>query len=90
MFTSNTVLIRRHYKFLVYFAMAYFTTNFLATKHAGKPLYGFLTWEDYRTPLITVAMTATLSFLFIFIAMIDERITGRTAEKPKKTIDNLD
>ena len=82
MVTSNTVMIRRHAKFLVYFALTYAFVNFAATKISGKPLYGLLTWEDYKTPLIVFALISFFVSLFYLTILIDEKITRRSAEKP--------
>ena len=46
MVISNTVLIRRHCVYLLYFGMIYSASNYYATLKKGEPLYWFLTWED--------------------------------------------
>ena len=49
----------------------------------GRPLYWFLTWEDWKSPAMCFAIDIIFVGLFYGIALLDEKITGRTAEKKK-------
>jgi hypothetical protein len=67
---TRTLFLYEHYKYCLYLGIAYAITNFIGTKMRGKPLYVFLTWEDYTSVLIScgllvVAITFYLSVCFI-------------------------
>ena len=83
MIISDTVLIRRHSRGLHYFSGFYCFSNFVSAKMKGRPLYWFLTWEDWKSPAICVVLDLVFVVLFYGIALLDEKITGRTAEKKK-------
>ena len=87
MVISNTVLIRRHCVYLLYFGMIYSASNYYATLKKGEPLYWFLTWEDWRSFAIVAVLDVVFAGVFYLIAVVDEKITGRT--KSGKNIKSL-
>ncbi len=76
MFINNSVLIRRHYMFLIYFSLLYLINNFVQVKLRGNdPVYWFLTWEDHQSFLICIFVIAVFVSLFLITALLDEWIT---------------
>jgi len=71
-FFTNIVLSRKVLAPLVQFGMFYMFTNFVQTKRSGKPIYYFLTWEDYRSPTLVVIMLLGFSMIYIGLCKIDE------------------
>ena len=67
--TSMTIesiyLNEYHYIFSIPFCLVYCYVNYLETKANSKPVYWFLTWEDYTSPLICAGLE-----LFIIVAWI--------------------
>ena len=57
--------------------------NYRAVIARGKPLYWFLTWEDYTSLIIVAVTIAVFVGLFLGTAIIDEAITGRSASNKK-------
>ena len=68
---SDTVLIQRHCWFLVLFCSIYSFQNYLTVKQKGKPLYWFMTWQDWRSPALCTAITAFFVALFWASAVVD-------------------
>ena len=69
-FTTDIRLDSSHGLKLSPIALIYCFINFVATKVRGKPLYWFLDWEDYKSPLISLAITATFVIAFQGIASL--------------------
>ena len=82
--TSDTVLIKRHAKGMVYLALTYGVWNFIQTKRKGSYIYPFLPWTDWKTPAIIVFSIASTTAFFLLLCMLDEKITGRSSERKKK------
>ena len=56
--------------------------NFIQTKVRGIPVYPFLTWDSWETPLIAGTMLICFGFIYILMCFIDERIKeGRINKK---------
>ena len=81
-FALTDVVIRSsHYKGLSTIAILYGYVNYKETKARGKPLYSFLTWEDYSTVLIYGALVAGFTFLFIALSSVTVSIKrGSTSQ----------
>lgn len=83
LYINQTVLIRRHSYLLLVFGLFYGISNYFAVKKRGKPLYWFLTWEDYRSPLIMLTIIGVFTGIFYMTTLFDEFLTGRSASKRK-------
>jgi len=67
----------------VAFGILYGISNYFAVKSRGKPLYWFLTWQDYWSTVILSTIIAVFTSLFLLTAIVDELITGRTASRKR-------
>ena len=47
--------------------------NYVATKYHGKPLYHFMTWEDYTTFVIAALITIGSLLVYFGIAIFSEK-----------------
>jgi hypothetical protein len=86
MITTDVVLIKRHALFLIAFGIMYSVSNYFSTHSRGMPLYWFLDWINNPMGAILVSCTALPAFVLVFVltAIIDEKITGRSAVKNSK------
>ena len=64
---SRLYLCSDHYKLLLPIGILYDVVNYHAVKASGIPLYWFMTWEDYKTPLICLLLK--LIFILVWIAL---------------------
>ena len=65
---SNYRIVGSYWKFLAPLGVVYCIINYLETLKRGEPLYWFITWEDYKTPLLCAAMIAGFSVVFVLLA----------------------
>ena len=63
--TMDVKFATYHWKAFIPIALVYGTINCFTTLKSGKPLYYFLDWKDYKTPLILIAITAVFALLFV-------------------------
>ena len=71
----NTIITKfsynySHYKYCVYIGIIYSVFNFAGTMHLGRPLYPFLTWTDFWTPIILVSMMILACGIYLGIAYL--------------------
>ena len=66
--TTDIQMTPSHCKSFVPLGLIYAITNYIGTLQRGKPLYFFLTWEDYKSPLICVALTFIFTSLYWLVA----------------------
>lgn len=84
MILNDTVLMRKHSKCLAIVGILYGISNYNTTMRSGKPLYGFLPWNDgLKTPLTCAAIISFFTMMFYVSAVIDEFITGRCPYRGK-------
>lgn len=62
---TRVVFLYEHYKYCLYLGLVYGFTNFVGTKVRGKPLYAFLTWEDYTSVIIAAGLTVVAMTFFL-------------------------
>jgi len=79
MLITDTVLIRRHFRALIYLGIMYAYSNYRGVCIKGEPLYWFLTWEDYTSLIIAAGCIWAFATFFYVTCLIDEKVTGRTA-----------
>ena len=65
--TTDVQLQVGHWKGFIPIAFVYAVINCYATLTSGKPLYHFLDWKDYKSPLICIGLTGF--FVVFYIAM---------------------
>lgn len=82
-------MIKRQSYFLIAFGIIYGIINYLAVKSSGKPLYWFLTWQDYWSVIYLSIIIGVFTSLFLLTAVIDETITGRSASKRRAKLNQL-
>ena len=80
--TSMTVeslyLRAEHYKMLIPLALIYYPLNYYETKTAGKPVYAFLTWEDYTSPLICIGIQVVFTLVWIALAKLTKSCSSNS------------
>lgn len=54
----------KHAKLVTSIGAFYCCVNLMATKTRNKPLYWFLTWKDYKSPLICFIICVLANFSF--------------------------
>ena len=65
--------------------MFYAPINYYTTISRGYPLYWFLTWEDYKTPLIIMLISTVAIGYFQLLAAISYTVKPlKTNETPKQ------
>ena len=58
--------------------------NFLGTKYRGKPVYPFITWEDWTTVIVlAVLMALELSVFFLTCYVVNWTKSSGNAKKFK-------
>ena len=73
-YMTNCVMSRHLLKpsWVIYFM--YMGLNFVQTKVSGKPVYKFMPWTTYETPLLMAGLLIAFSIVFIAFCIIDETI----------------
>ena len=84
LYTTDVQLVPSHWKTLVLISFIYCAINYYVTLARGKPLYHFLDWKDYKSPLICVGMSVFFSGLYILLAKLSIRMNQR---KKMKAVD---
>lgn len=100
-FSTERLLIRSsHWRVVLPVTLLYSLVNYRETRARGKPLYWFLTWQDWQTPAI---LTVIIAFVvLLWQAMAHLTMTGKGGEillininseglkvEDKITVDNL-
>ena len=67
---TDVRLCPSHWKSICVLAVAYSLVNWYATWKQGEPLYWFLDWKDYKSPLISACLCAFFSALFYYGALL--------------------
>ena len=68
--TTERLLVKAsHWKITSSLALVYGPINYWTTKTSGKPLYWFLTWEDWKTPAVIAFIMIVLILLWIGMAI---------------------
>ena len=81
---SDCVLIRHHWRALAVIGFLYSYSNYRSVMASGKPLYGFMPWNDgLRTPCICVIIVSFFIGLFYCSALLDEKLTKRSSDLGK-------
>ena len=66
--TTDLQMTPSHFKGFIPIGLIYSIINYWATIRNGEPVYSFLTWEDYKTPLILVGMMIGFSAFYWLMA----------------------
>ena len=71
----NTIITKfsynyTHYKYCIYIGLFYSVFNFAGTMHLGRPLYPFLTWTDFWTPITLIVLIAFGCGIYLGIAYL--------------------
>ena len=90
---TDLVIKASHCKMYVWLALVFGYANYVATIRNGEPIYWFLTWEDWKSPAIIVAIAVVVSAMYLILAHLswiikrgdssssEERETIRTPRK---------
>ena len=71
---TNCVMSRHLLKPSWAIYIAYMGLNFAQTKITGKPVYKFMHWNTYETPLLMAGLLIAFSVVFIAFCIIDENL----------------
>lgn len=78
-----------HFKLFLPFYIIYAIINYFATLDRGQPLYPFMTWESYHTPLFFVAVMVAHSLAWIVLANLtksmNKNIDDQQIDNQKKS-----
>lgn len=61
---TDAVVYNNHRIGLTFVGIAYSFVNYYETQKRGKPLYWFLTWEDFWSPVICVMILVMINVVF--------------------------
>jgi len=67
---SKIIFVPYHLKYVLLYGMVYCFVNYSGTIIMGEPLYYFLTWEDYWSIVICVAITIPNAIVYYFFCKI--------------------
>ncbi len=68
-YVTDVRMVPEHYKFILMMCFAYCFINFFAVKALGsQPLYWFLDWTDFKSPLICALITTSFTLIYLKIA----------------------
>jgi len=62
-------------------ALLYSFVNFITTKMNGKPVYDFLHWENFETPLLIFGVILGTNAFYLGLCVIDEKIKAKLVAK---------
>ena len=65
-YISKIKFIKSHKSYMLVTGIAYLAVNLFGTKVRGEPIYPFLDWKDYKSPLIGGVLVATGYYTFDF------------------------
>ena len=78
-------LYEGHWKMFPPIAVIYSYINYLEVQRRGRPLYWFLTWEDYTTVVICAFMTLCLCFIWVAAAKLTSvQVESKTIDPQKQ------
>lgn len=69
---------------MVGIAIVYLAINFISTKLRGRPVYHFLTWDDFSTIQIATGIVVGALLVYNLIVSISEVFKGRTSQAKSK------
>lgn len=67
---TNVVIRSSHLTGIVVMAVIYGFVNYKETKARGKPLYSFLTWNDYTSVIIYAGLITGFSLVFLLLSKL--------------------
>ena len=74
--TERLVIKSSHWKMVAPLVPIYSAINYFETKERGKPLYWFLTWEDWTSLVVVGALFLFVVGLWKLIAFISYSCKG--------------
>ena len=69
-FTIDAALKSKHVFLCLSIESLYIYTNYKATMETGKPLYWFLTWQDYQTVLVLGIINVIFVVMFFLLVYL--------------------
>ena len=70
---TNFILCADHWVIFVPFSLVYSVINYFETKRRGYPLYWFLTWEDWKSPAISLVILIVFCLVWIGLSKLSAR-----------------
>ncbi len=55
-YVTKIKFINSHGIYFIPLGIVYLSVNFFGTKYYGEPFYPFLTWEDYKSPVLGISL----------------------------------
>ena len=71
---SDVVLKTEHSFLLIPLGLFFGFLNYCACAIQGKPLYFFLTWQDWTSPMLVLGLTLYISMMFYLLSVITWKI----------------
>ncbi len=70
-------LIPSHSRYMIPVGFVYLVVNFIGTLVREEPVYPFLTWKDYKSPLIGVALVISGKVNYDITCWIINKVTAK-------------
>ena len=70
--STDMYLCTSHWILFVPVGIIYNIINYYATLSRGKPLYWFLTWEDYTSVIVVIALQIIFSLIWVGLAKLSQ------------------
>ena len=71
---TDLILYEEHRKGVSVIGFFYACVNAYQTMSTGKPLYHFLTWEDYTSPIICMTIIGVMNLLFKAFILLTKHV----------------
>ena len=65
-----------HWKLFVPIGLVYNVVNYFEVQRSGKPLYWFMTWKDWTSPAICIAIQVVTAFIWVGLSKLWQRVFG--------------
>jgi len=74
---SDLRLIPSHSRYMIPVGLLYLIVNFVGTIIREEPVYPFLTWKDYKSPIISVVLVASGKVNYDIVCWIINKVTSK-------------
>mmetsp|Transcript_38077 Transcript_38077/g.58106 ORF Transcript_38077/g.58106 Transcript_38077/m.58106 type:complete len:80 (+) Transcript_38077:608-847(+) len=75
---------KRLLRIILFAGVVYSVINYIGTTLRGRPLYDFLDWQDWKSPVVIVALLSGISGIYMVMCKIDKAMKSSRFETGKK------
>ena len=69
---TNTLMSTRLLPPIVFVGVLYTIVNLVTVKITGTPVYHFLTWQDWKSPVLATIIILGFVLLYLALSMFDQ------------------